>query len=195
MAPTGLYQRLSSYIRESGAHLVLTLLFSIWHLIVKTDRRDQTKLSRQCSLPVLPPHFQYVAPISGCCATILEIASVFKRHGFLKGSFGLIISLILIDNLHSPLCLAFLLFFDHPPITCPLPRRSFGRSSAHPLRHCVCLHLLRPHDLRHLHVRRGVILRDVSAIRLVSFLFPRHLQGRLTYRTSLWRAPLRKGCH
>lgn len=100
---------------------------------------------------------------------------------------------LLIGSLHPPLRLAFLPLFNQPPLTYPVPRRSFCHSSAHPLCHSVCLHLLRHHDLRHLYASRGVILGNSSPARLVSFLSPRHRQGLISHRTSLRRAPLRKG--
>lgn len=99
----------------------------------------------------------------------------------------------LIGSLHAPLRLAFLPFFNHPPITDPLPRRSFGHSSAHPLCHGVCLDLLGPHLLRHLYASRGVLLGRLSPTWLVSVLSCRYRQGSSSHRTSLRRAPLRKG--
>lgn len=100
-----------------------------------------------------------------------------------------------IGSLHRPLRLAFLSLFNHPPVTYPLSRCSFRHSSAHPLCHRIRLHLLRPHNLRHLYASRGVILGNNSPTRLVSFLSPRYPQSLISHRTSLRWAPLRKGRH
>lgn len=103
--------------------------------------------------------------------------------------------LLLIGSLHRPLRLAILPLFNHPPVAYPLPRCSIGHSSAHPLCLSICLYLLPPHYLCHLNASKGVIRRDFSPVRLVSFLSPRHRQGLISHRTSLRRAPLRKEHH
>ena len=95
-----------------------------------------------------------------------------------------------IASLHCPLRLALLSLFNHPPITDPVPRCSFGYSSAHPLRHSIRLHLLPSHNLRHLYARRIVLLGNLSPTRLVSFFSPRHRQGLISHRTSLRWTPL-----
>ena len=95
-----------------------------------------------------------------------------------------------IGSLHAPLRLALLPLFNHPAITDPLSRRSFGHSSAHPLCHSIRFHLLPSYNLRHLHASRAVVLGNLSPTRLVSLFSPRYRQGSISHRTSLRRASL-----
>lgn len=114
----------------------------------------------------------------------------FAGHPSLTNSF-----INLIGSLHAPLRLAFLPLLNHPPIPHPLPRCPFGHSSAHSLCLCLGFHLLPPYHLPHLYPSKFVLQGNLSPVRLVSFLHPRHRKGPFSHRTSLRRAHLRERRH